>query len=96
MVEKKPAGRWSAVSVVCTGAGCAAAQALKGQRYLGSQAPRLPLADCPTPAACACVYRKYPDRRAGPRREEDSSGLPRRSGRNPERRRSGGRRSTDR
>lgn len=90
----KPSSRWSAVSIVCTSASCAAAQALKGRRYLSTEAPRLPLKDCASPGTCPCVYRKYADRRAGPRREAESSGL-RRSSPNPERRRARGRRSTD-
>jgi hypothetical protein len=93
-VVKKPANRWSAVSIVCTSASCAAAQALKGQRYLSADAPRLPLSDCTSAETCPCVYRKHPDRRAGPRRETDTIGL-RRPSTAPERRSSRGRRSTD-
>jgi hypothetical protein len=93
-MAKKPASPWSAVSIVCTSASCAAAQALKGQRYLSADAPRLPLSDCTSADACPCVYRKHPDRRAGPRREADTTGL-RRSGPTPERRSSRGRRSSD-
>jgi hypothetical protein len=92
---KKPANPWNAVSIVCTSASCAAAQALKGRRFLSAAAPRLPLSDCTSADACRCVYRKHPDRRAGPRREAEISAL-RRSSPNPERRRSRGRRSTDR
>lgn len=91
----KPANRWNAVSIVSATTSCAAVQALKGRRYLGADAPRLPLAGCTSAEACRCVYRKHPDRRAGPRREIDSSGL-RRVSPNPERRKSSGRRSTDR
>jgi hypothetical protein len=91
---KQPGNSWNAVSIVCTGASCAAAQALKGRRYLSADAPRLPLPDCTSPAACRCAYRKHPDRRAGPRRESDTTGL-RRSGPTPERRGGRGRRSTD-
>ncbi len=40
---KQTASRWNAVSIVCTSGSCAAAQALKGRRFLGSAAPRLPL-----------------------------------------------------
>jgi hypothetical protein len=94
-MAKPPATRWSAVSIVCTGASCAAAQALKGQRFLSGAAPRLPLAECATPAACACVYRKYPDRRAGPRRESEASGIKSASPVKPDRRAGRGRRSTD-
>lgn len=92
---RQPTNRWNAVSIICTGASCAAAQALKGQRFLSSAAPRLPLADCASPAACPCTYRKHNDRRAGPRREVDASGLRRSSPINPDRRSSRGRRSTD-
>ena len=60
MTIKTP-NRFSAVSIVCTSASCPAAQALKGQRYLSAKAPRLPLADCASPATCACTYRKYLD-----------------------------------
>lgn len=91
---KKPANSWSAVSIVCTRASCAAAQALKRQRYLSADAPRLPLSDCTSAEACPCVYRKHADRRGAPRREADTTGL-RRSGPNSERRSSRGRRSTD-
>jgi hypothetical protein len=90
----QPGNRWNAVSIACTSSSCAAAQALKGRRYLGSEAPRLPLADCTSAATCRCVYRKHPDRRAGPRREADTTGL-RRSSPTPERRGSRGRRSKD-
>lgn len=93
MIQKR-SNRWSAVSIVCTSASCAAAQALKGRRYLSADAPRLPLTDCPLSETCPCVYRKYADRRAGPRREAEDSGL-RRSSPQPERRRNRGRRSTD-
>jgi hypothetical protein len=67
---------------------------LKGRRYLGSEAPRLPLKNCTSPETCPCVYHKHADRRTGPRRESESSSLRRQSA-NPERRRGRGRRSTD-
>lgn len=80
--------------LLCTGGSCAPAQALKGQRYLSADAPRLPVADCTSPEACRCVYRKHEDRRAGPRREAEASGL-KRSSPDPERRRASGRRRGD-
>jgi hypothetical protein len=61
--------RWHAVLIVAPGSACAAAQACKGKRYLSTEAPRLPLANCDA-AACGCKYRHFEDRRAGPRREE--------------------------
>jgi hypothetical protein len=94
MTVKKGTNRWSAVSIVCPSVSCAAAQALKGRRFLSAAAPRLPLPDCTLTGSCRCVYRKYEDRRAGPRREAEASGL-RRSSPSPERRRTRGRRSTD-
>lgn len=90
----KPGNRWSAVSITCTSGSCGAAQALKGRRYLGVDAPRLPLLNCTSPEICPCVYHKHIDRRAGPRRESESGSLRRQSA-NPERRRGRGRRSTD-
>jgi len=86
---------WAAVSIVCSSASCAAARALKGKRYLSAAAPRLPLADCTSPGSCPCAYRKFADRRAGPRREAEASGLRRSSPVKPDRRASRGRRSTD-
>jgi hypothetical protein len=93
-MAKQPTNRWAAVSIVCTSGSCEAARGLKGRRYLSADAPRLPLADCTSPDSCPCVYRKHPDRRTGPRREEDTTGL-KRSSPTPERRASRGRRSTD-
>lgn len=93
-MAKPGASRWTAVSIAFTSASCEAAHALKDRRYLGADAPRLPLKECTSPATCPCTYRKHADRRAGPRREEESSGL-RRSSPTPERRASRGRRSSD-
>jgi len=93
-MSDKPANRWNAVSILCTSASCEAAKALKGQRYLSGAAPRLPLADCTSATSCKCAYRKHPDRRAGPRRELEVTGI-RRSAPSPERRGGRGRRSSD-
>jgi hypothetical protein len=86
---------WSAVSILSTGASCEAARALKGKRFLSAEAPRLPLIECTQSAQCRCTYKKYPDRRAGPRREEDATGLRRAVPEGKERRAKRGRRSTD-
>lgn len=86
---------WAAISIVCTSRSCAAAHALKGKRYLSGAAPRVPLPDCTSPGTCSCTYKKFVDRRAGPRREADTSGLRTSSPVNPNRRASRGRRSTD-
>lgn len=89
----KPTTQWSAVSIVSTSHSCEAARSLKGQRFLNAQAPRLPLPGCTSSATCRCTYRKYADRRAGPRRESEKTGMQRPA--SDERRRSRGRRSTD-
>ena len=46
----------------------AAAKNDPGKRYLLRDAPRLPLANCATPARCTCKFRKHADRRDGDRR----------------------------
>ena len=94
MVKQTPS-RWSAVSIVPGSNSCEAALALKGRRFLGAAAPRIPLAECTSAESCRCVYRKYADRRAGPRRAEDHSGMRRTSSGAQERRTGRGRRSTD-
>jgi hypothetical protein len=66
---------WAATSVVTTKTSCEAARALKDQRFLAAEAPKLPLTACPSPESCPCTYRKHPDRRTGPRRDVESSGL---------------------
>lgn len=54
---------YPAVSIRCA-TGCDAAQELKGQRFLGNQAPSLPLADCDA-QHCQCRYAHHVDRRTG-------------------------------
>jgi hypothetical protein len=71
VVTKSP---WRAVSVVAKGKACSSALALKGVRTLCREASRLPLSDCTNPDTCICVFRKFDDRRAGPRRNEDETG----------------------
>jgi len=92
-MEKPTPTRWHAVSIVASAKSCDAARALKARRFLSKDAPRLPLAECSHPSNCSCTYRKHADRRAGPRREEEKTGL-RRPG-DQERRTRRGRRSTD-
>jgi hypothetical protein len=90
-----PTARWNAVAIVAATGGCEAARALKGKRFLSTEAPRLPLPQCASPGACRCVYKKYADRRAGPRREVEKTGLQRALTDTGERRSRRGRRSTD-
>jgi hypothetical protein len=85
---------WHAVSVVARGAACEQALALRDRRFLSKEAPGLPLPDCPFRERCKCTYRHHTDRRAGPRRSGDESGL--RSTRTTDERRAGrGRRTSD-
>jgi hypothetical protein len=83
------------VSVVPAGDSCSAARSLMARRFLPQEAPRLPLADCSC-TVCACVFVHYPVGRRGERRdyERHQFGAPDAAGL-LERRRHGGRRSTD-
>lgn len=54
---------YPAVSIRCAG-GCEAVQAFKGQRFLGDEAPALPLENC-TASHCHCRYAHHVDRRTG-------------------------------
>ena len=74
--DKKPgANAFHAVEIHCKAEPCAAARAARGQRYLSSEAPRLPLEGCTQPTRCQCAYNHRSDRRGGPRRNVDG-GLP--------------------
>jgi hypothetical protein len=85
---------WSAVRIDPDKAACAKAMALQGKRFLGRDAPALPLKGCTRSAACNCIYRHYADRRAGPRR--DAAPSTGRTQRAPlERRAARGRRGSD-
>jgi hypothetical protein len=86
---------WHAVSIVARGAACEQAVALRDRRFLsGEEPPPLPLPDCPFRHRCSCIYRHHSDRRAGPRRSVDETGI--RSMRTTDERRAGrGRRSGD-
>lgn len=66
---------WHAVSVVPRGEACERAAAMRGKRFLALEAPSLPLPECPTPTACKCVYQHHEDRRGGPRRASELTGL---------------------
>ena len=54
---------YPAVSIRCAG-GCEAAQNLKGHRFLGNEAPALPLETC-SAQTCSCRYVHHVDRRTG-------------------------------
>jgi hypothetical protein len=83
-----------AVSVNSMLGGCAASWALRGKRFLSSDAPSLPLEGC-TASTCSCRYVHHEDRRSAARRTAD---VMRRSDvffAGVERRQAGGRRITD-
>lgn len=84
-----------AVAVVPGARACQAALEATGVRFLSRQAPKLPLSGCDR-TQCTCSYRHYPDRRTGPRRSADFFSHQARSNVGEERRKSRGRRSTDR
>lgn len=62
------AGDYRAVALLSNKASCAAARSAAGKRFLLREVPRLPLANCTTPATCSCKFRKDADRRDGDRR----------------------------
>jgi len=86
---------WAATSVQPSRGSCEAARAIKPVRFLAAEAPRLPLPDCSSPGSCRCIYKKYDDRRAGPRREDEETGIRRYFDPTKERRVKRGRRRSD-
>jgi hypothetical protein len=95
--EARPARKaaWHAVSIVTPTSCCSAASELRNHRFLSKDAPRLPLAGCPSPETCRCIYRHYADRRGKPRRGNDRGDPPKGGNPTSERRGRRGRRSTD-
>jgi hypothetical protein len=94
-IARAPSNKqWHAVSVVGGPGACAAVRKLGPKRFLADEAPRFPLPECSSAWHCKCIYRHFPDRRAGPRRAEERNGLlgPRIGG---ERRETHGRRAND-
>jgi hypothetical protein len=84
---------FNAAAIVPEEHACAAALAAAEQRYLAQEAPRIPLPECTRPLECHCRLARLNDRRKTDRRDALSfsrwySGI--------ERRRSPGRRSSDR
>jgi hypothetical protein len=67
---KKTVAEFHAVGVIPGPRPCAAAEALRGKRFLSRQAPVLPLKACDR-GDCQCRYAHYEDRRMGPRRARD-------------------------
>jgi hypothetical protein len=86
--------KFHAVSIIAGAGACAAAHRFTKQRFLSEYAPRLPLPTCDS-AVCTCHYKHHKDRRAGPRRRGEV-GMMVALYQGSERRRSRGRRATDR
>lgn len=86
---------WHGVSIVAKAVKCEAAHALRGKRFLSAAAPRLPLPNCTMEHSCACAYKHHADRRAPPRRKDESVGFGRRRQAEEERRVNRSRRATD-
>ncbi len=84
---------YHAVSIVPGRSSCPESFVLSRLRLLSREAPALPLPDCPTPERCACRFQKYDDRRQEERRDIVASGQ---WYGGVERRRTRGRRVTDR
>ena len=66
---RKPASH-HAVSIATGPRCCGPARALRGERFLSREAPKLPLKDCDA-ADCACRYEHHQDRRQNLRRARD-------------------------
>jgi hypothetical protein len=62
---KPPASAYHAVSIKLSDFPCAAAKGIAGQRFLSSEAPKLPLPGCTNASTCACRFIHHKDRRAG-------------------------------
>jgi hypothetical protein len=87
-------GEYRAVSLAPSSTCCAAAKDAPGKRYLLREAPRLPLADCTMPTNCSCKFRKHADLRDVDRRALGATETSRWFA-GSERRKRGGRRSTN-
>jgi hypothetical protein len=73
---------------------CPAAKEVALVRLLSVEAPRLPMKNCDRPDQCTCRYRHFDDRRQGPRRHVEDTGI-RKPWEDKERRRMRGRRDSD-
>ncbi|AWI77338.1 hypothetical protein CEW83_20595 [Parazoarcus communis] len=96
LIREQPHRRsFHAVEVRASGKACASSRALKGKRYLSTEAPPIPLPSC-TQEACSCVYVHFDDRRATQRRDVYLHGAYEQGERKQERRAQNGRRQSDR
>ena len=70
-MSKSVKAAWQSVSIVPGRGACEGVAKLRDQRFLGRDAPRLPLPSCTNQDACQCKYQRHADRRADLRRSED-------------------------
>ena len=70
VVAKKAVKPYHAVTIATGPRACAAARALRDQRFLSREAPPLPLKNCDS-GECTCRYEHYDDRRKTGRRARD-------------------------
>jgi hypothetical protein len=94
-VPRQVSRQWHAVIIKPKGQCCEAVQACRASRFLSSDAPRLPLAECTHSDTCSCVYKHHADRRAQTRRQDERDGLQRRGKVEQDRRLTRDRRKTD-
>lgn len=87
--------RWHAVCVDAKPLSCIAAQGLRGRRFLSTEAPSLPLKECPNRVSCPCTYRHHEDRRGKQRRRGPESFTSTQKVPTKERREARGRRADD-
>jgi hypothetical protein len=85
---------YHAVEILPGNGACAAAEALRGQRFLSREASLLPLPNCDH-ESCKCIYQHYEDRRKESRRKRRGQGTSESAPGEKERRIGRGRRQTD-
>lgn len=62
---KQPVSAYHAVSIKLSDFPCTAAKDLASQRFLSSEAPKLPLSGCTNASTCSCRFVHHKDRRTG-------------------------------
>ena len=89
---------YHSVSIVPGSPACAAATAGSQRKILSAEAPRLPLPDCTMSQSCKCRFQKHDDRRGDDDDRRMLGGASVQTGwyRGLEKRKSRGRRSSDR
>jgi hypothetical protein len=95
-IPAKAPSPYAAVSIKPGNSPCEAVKRIAGERYLKSEAPSLPLADCDHPP-CHCLYVHHEDRRDGAQDRRLPNSLSERlfAQSREERRKRRGRRKTD-